>query len=113
MRHGQHFAAPNIGEDFIACQNFFVQGNIRAAGSGKDLVVLLVDQRNCFPVGFYLFFILLLAHQVFGHQAAHDIGLIFAGGSDEGIHIQQPGRQQHLLVRPVTEEHLGILQLGG
>ena len=56
---------------------------------------------------------ILFAHQVFGQQAAHDIGLIFPGGGDKGIHLEQSGRQQHLLVRTVAKEHLGILQLGG
>jgi len=111
MGNGKQFASADKGQDFIASEDFFVKGDVRAAGGGKNLVLFLGDQRDCFLVGIEALF--PGAHQMFSQEATHDVGFILSGGGNKGIHVQQSGRQKHLLVRSVSMKNFGILQFRG
>ena len=88
MGHGKQFPPADELEYFVAGQDFFVQGNIRSHRRRQHQVILFVDQSDAFSL-FGLGMIIMSVHDVLCQHAAHDVGLILAGGGDKGVHIQK------------------------
>ena len=51
--------------------------------------------------------------KVLGQQAAHDVGLVVAGGRDERVHFQQPGLGQRIGVGTVPVQDFRVVELMG
>lgn len=95
VRNRQQFASPDKGKDFVSCQDFFIDSNIRTTGGGQNHLFLFINKRDRFTL---MLIATLSLYEMFDQHTGHNIGLILSGCGNKGVHINKTGSIQDILI---------------
>ena len=107
VNYGQQFPPADEFQNFVSGQDLHVQRDIRSAGGRQHHILFFGTQGNGFGL-IAMGISVSRFHEALGHEAAQDIGLIITRGGDEGVHVHESGGPQHVQVRSIPVQYLGM-----